>query len=137
MPSFVARVERPERGGAWIAYLRASASRPAGAGRRGSGSTARRAERRPAVRALLRASGTRSDLLAALLFEAATVPEEDARAAASAAVGATSARRCSPTSSAPAPTAATGPAAASRRCATASRWSPTTAPSATCSATGC
>ena len=35
------------------------------------------------------------------------------------------------------PTAATGPAAASRRCATASRSSPTTAPSATCSATGC
>ena len=35
------------------------------------------------------------------------------------------------------PTAATAPAAASRRCATASRSSPTTAPSATCSATGC
>ena len=44
---------------------------------------------------------------------------------------------CSARWSASGPTAATVPAAASRRCATASRSSPTTAPSATCSATGC
>ena len=44
---------------------------------------------------------------------------------------------CWATSSASAPTAATGPGAGSRRCATGSRSSPTTARSATCSATGC
>ena len=38
MPSFVARVERPDRGGAWAGLPRASAARRASAGRRGSGS---------------------------------------------------------------------------------------------------
>ena len=53
MPSFVARVERPDRGGEWIAYLEERAQ-AASAGPRGWGSTARAARRAagPAVRLL-------------------------------------------------------------------------------------
>jgi hypothetical protein len=69
MPSFVARVERPDRGGEWIAYLEAR-ERAASAGSRGSGSTARRpSAARPSVR-LLHVDGDEDALLAALLFEA-------------------------------------------------------------------
>ena len=39
MPSFVARVERPERGGEWISYLESRARAPASAGRSGWAST--------------------------------------------------------------------------------------------------
>jgi hypothetical protein len=80
MPSFVARVERPDRGGEWIGYLR---ERDAAAGRwvarlgldrpaAGGG------DARPSVR-LLHVDGDEDALLAALLFEAAGVAEEDAR----------------------------------------------------------
>jgi thymidylate synthase ThyX len=79
MPSFVARVERPERGGEWVAYLerREQAARdwvahlgldrPAGDGG-------------PSVR-LLEVDGDIERLLAALLFEAAATSEEQARIA--------------------------------------------------------
>ena len=79
MPSFVARVERPDRGGAWIAYLE---ERERSALRWAARLGLDRPEPadRPSVR-LLAASGTEDDLLAALLFEAATVSEEQARAA--------------------------------------------------------
>ena len=136
MPSFVARVERPERGGEWIAYLerrRAAAERWAARlgldrddGRRGPavGAAAARRRRRgaPARRAAVR--GRRA-------------PRRSARAPPSPAARRPSARGCSPTSSASARTAATAPAAASRRCATGSRSSRTTARSATSSATAC
>ena len=136
MPSFVSRVERPDRGGEWVAYLerRRDATERwvarLGLDRREA------AEDRPSVR-LLHVDGDEDRLLAALLFE-----EADRRRGRHAGGGA---RRC-PTRSAPArwptswasgATAATAPAAASRRCATASRSSPTTARSATSSATGC
>ncbi|HKG18012.1 MAG TPA: FAD-dependent thymidylate synthase [Solirubrobacteraceae bacterium] len=77
MPSFVARVPRPDRGGEWVGYLRERTAaarvwttrlgldRPAG-------------EPRPSVR-LLRADGDVEALLAALLFEAGQVPEERTR----------------------------------------------------------
>ena len=45
MPSFVARVERPDRGGEWIAYLEERERARRSAGRRGWGSTARAARR--------------------------------------------------------------------------------------------
>jgi thymidylate synthase ThyX len=73
MPSFVARVPRPDRGGEWQGYLRnrdlaarrwtarLGLDRPAG-------------DARPSVR-LLRAEGDVEGLLAALLFEAASGPE--------------------------------------------------------------
>ena len=137
MPSFVARVERPERGGEWVALPRAPRVRRASAGPRGSASTATTAPRTARRCGCCTSTATRTQLLAALLFEAAGVGEERARGPRSRGCPATTARGCSPTSWASAPTAATAPAAASRRCATASRSSPTTARSATFSATAC
>jgi thymidylate synthase ThyX len=78
IPSFVARVERPERGGRWVEYLRAREA----AGRRWAerlGLAEDEPADRPSVR-LLRHEGEEDDLLAALLFEAAGVPEEEIRA---------------------------------------------------------
>jgi thymidylate synthase ThyX len=79
IPSFVTRVERPDRGGEWIAYLeereraaerwvaRLGLDRPAGADAAG-----------PSVR-LLHVDGDEDALLAALLFEAAGASEEETR----------------------------------------------------------
>jgi thymidylate synthase ThyX len=79
IPSFVTRVERPDRGGEWIGYLeereraaerwvaRLGLDRPAGADAAG-----------PSVR-LLHVDGDEDALLAALLFEAAGASEEEAR----------------------------------------------------------
>src|SRR5439155_1904374 len=68
MPSFVARVDRPDRGGEWIHYLR---ERDAAAGRWAArlGLDTDRGEEQagPAVR-LLSAEGSEDRLLAALLF---------------------------------------------------------------------
>jgi thymidylate synthase ThyX len=77
MPSFVARVERPERGGEWITYLEErSAAAERWAGRLGL-DRARRDERAgPEVR-LLSVEGSEDELLAALLFEAAARSEEE------------------------------------------------------------
>ncbi len=78
MPSFVTRVERPDRGGEWVSYLQ-GARRVGGA--LGSASRARRrrdAADRPSVR-LLHVDGDEESLLAALLFEAAGCSEEDSR----------------------------------------------------------
>ncbi len=78
IPSFVVRVPRPDRGGEWIGYLqerdraadnwvaRLGLDRPAG-----------EPDARPSVR-LLHVDGDEDRLLAALLFEAAGVSEEDA-----------------------------------------------------------
>ena len=76
IPSFVTRVERPDRGGAGSTTC-ARARTPGARGRRGSGLDARtrRREAGPSVR-LLRAEGSEDDLIAALLFEASGVPEE-------------------------------------------------------------
>ncbi len=78
MPSFVARVERPDRGGEWVEYLR---ERDTAAERwvarlgldRGPD-----AEPGPSVR-LLHVDGDIEALLAALLFEAAGTSEEETR----------------------------------------------------------
>jgi thymidylate synthase ThyX len=81
MPSFVGRVERPDRGGRWVEHLRerdAAAAR--WAARLGLDGAEAEAGGAPSVR-LLRADGTEDDLLAALLFEAAGTPEDTARAA--------------------------------------------------------
>jgi thymidylate synthase ThyX len=72
MPSFVARVDRPDRGGEWIEYL--AARRAAGEhwARRLGLRRPDHADRepRPSVR-LMNVDGDEEDLLAALLFEAA------------------------------------------------------------------
>jgi thymidylate synthase ThyX len=76
MPSFVSRVERPERGGEWISYLQERRAQTEswvsrlGLDRRGSGEDA------PSVE-LLHVDGTEEDLLAACLFEAASAPETE------------------------------------------------------------
>jgi thymidylate synthase ThyX len=84
IPSFVARVERPDRGGEWIAYLeerdRAAERLVA---RLGLDRDRAQDGPGPSVR-LLAAYGSEEDLLAALLFEAAACSEEEARSAVSA-----------------------------------------------------
>jgi thymidylate synthase ThyX len=81
MPSFVARVERPERGGEWISYLSdRSAAADRWAKRLGLDRTRRDEPLGPAVR-LLSVDGDEDGLLAALLFEAAGTSEEEARSA--------------------------------------------------------
>ena len=101
MPSFVARVERPDRGGEWVAYLerreRAADRWVAPPGPRPRGRA--RTTRGPSVR-LLHVDGDEDALLAALLFEAAGVAEEDDAHPPRRARRATSAPSCSPTSSA-------------------------------------
>jgi thymidylate synthase ThyX len=79
MPSFVARVERPERGGEWISYLRSrSEAAERWAGRLGLRREA--APSGPAVR-LLSVEGDEDGLLAALLYEGSTASEDEARSA--------------------------------------------------------
>jgi thymidylate synthase ThyX len=79
MPSFVSRVERPDRGGEWISYLEqrreAAESWVArlGLNRRGAGADT------PSVE-LVHVDGTEEDLLAACLFEMASTPETEIRA---------------------------------------------------------
>ena len=81
MPSFVARVERPDRGGEWIDYLRErdSAARR-WAGRLGLDRPRDEDEAGPAVR-LLAAEGDEDRLLAALVYEAASCSEDEAMSA--------------------------------------------------------
>jgi thymidylate synthase ThyX len=79
MPSFVARVERPERGGEWIEYLESRAR----AGERWANRLGLEGEGAdtadgPSV-SLLRVEGDEDDLLAALLFEASAVSEDSIR----------------------------------------------------------
>ncbi|MEA2456313.1 MAG: hypothetical protein QOI45_2575 [Thermoleophilaceae bacterium] len=81
MPSFVARVERPERGGEWISYLtERSQAADRWARRLGLDRTRRDEPSGPVVR-LLSVDGDEEGLLAALLFEAAGTSEEEARSA--------------------------------------------------------
>jgi hypothetical protein len=81
MPSFVSRVVKPDRGGRWIEYLEErGAAAERWAARLGLDSERAREDSHPSVR-LLEARGTEDDLFAALLFEAAGVPEDEIRAA--------------------------------------------------------
>ncbi len=81
MPSFVARVDRPERGGEWIAYLEErGAAAERWAGRLGLDRTRGGEDGGPSVK-LLSSEGSEDDLLAAMLFEAAAAPEDEARSA--------------------------------------------------------
>jgi thymidylate synthase ThyX len=80
MPSFVARVPRPDRGGRWIEFLRERNEAAAAAAARLGLDEARHVVAAPSVR-LLRAQGNEEELLAALLYEASAVGEEQALAA--------------------------------------------------------
>ncbi len=81
LPSFVARVERPDRGGVWIDYLRErGASEQRIARRLGlDDASASERDRGPSVR-LLHVDGDEQQLLTALLFEAADTSERQIRA---------------------------------------------------------
>ena len=76
MPSFVSRVERPDRGGEWVTYLRRRREATEGwvarlgLDRRGAGEDA------PSVE-LVHVDGSEEDLLAACLFESAATPETE------------------------------------------------------------
>jgi len=81
MPSFVARVPRPDRGGRWIEFLRERSEAAASvAARLGLDETGDDEHAAPSVR-LIRAHGSEEELLAALLYEASSVGEEQALAA--------------------------------------------------------
>ena len=80
IPAFVKRVDMPDRGGAWVEYLRAVRERASAAAARFGLDDEARAEERPAVR-LEHVDGTEGDLIAACLFEAAGVGEEGVRSA--------------------------------------------------------
>ncbi len=69
MPSFVARVDRPDRGGRWVGYLEARAAAGERWARRlGLSDAGPNADVGPAVR-LVHVDGDEDDLLVALLFE--------------------------------------------------------------------
>ena len=77
IPSFLTRVERPDRGGRWTSFLEARGRAGARwAERLGLGAADGPAG--PSV-TLLRTDGDENDLLAALLFEGGAVSEEDIR----------------------------------------------------------
>jgi thymidylate synthase ThyX len=80
MPSFVSRVERPDRGGEWMNYLEARERTAARwAGRLGlDRAPGDDAQGGPSVR-LVHVDGDEESLLAGLLFEASAAPEEDIR----------------------------------------------------------
>jgi thymidylate synthase ThyX len=82
IPSFVARIERPDRGGEWVDYLseRALAAERITARLGLDRPSAGLDDSAPSVR-LLAVHGTEDDLLAALLFEASALSEEEVRAA--------------------------------------------------------
>jgi thymidylate synthase ThyX len=78
MPSFVTRVERPDRGGEWISYLEGRERAADRWVRRLGLDREAEPDARPSVR-LLHVDGDEDALLAALLFEAAGVGEEETR----------------------------------------------------------
>src|ERR671937_349299 len=77
IPSFVARVERPDRGGEWIDYLRRRREATEGAVAR-LGLDRPRVGDAPSVE-LVRVDGSEEDLLAGSLFESAAASEADIR----------------------------------------------------------
>ncbi len=79
IPSFLTRVERPERGGQWIGYLEARARAGAKWAQR-LGLDAADGPAGPSV-TLLHTEGEEDDLLSALLFEAGASSEERIRSA--------------------------------------------------------
>ena len=80
MPSFVARVERPDRGGAWAAFLQQRRATAEHWTARLGLDRENEPDERPSVR-LLHTDGDEDRLLAALLFESAGTSEETTLAA--------------------------------------------------------
>jgi hypothetical protein len=83
IPAFVKRVDMPDRGGAWIEYLRAVREQASQAAARFGLDDGSAAEQPPSVQ-LTHVDGSEVDLVAASLYEASDAPEEEVRAAAAA-----------------------------------------------------
>jgi thymidylate synthase ThyX len=81
IPAFLKRVDMPDRGGAWIQYLEQLRARTSEAAVR-FGLQDDRTGDEPAAVQLLRADGSEEDLIAACLFEATDLPEQELREAA-------------------------------------------------------
>jgi thymidylate synthase ThyX len=79
IPAFVKRVDMPDRGTAWIEYLSSLRERASGAAGR-FGLADAQADEEPSSVRLVHVDGSEEDLLAALLYEASDVPEEEIRA---------------------------------------------------------
>ena len=97
MPSFVARVERPDRGGDWVAYLQArdAAGAPLGAAARARPPSARRARTRRAVGAAAARRRRRGRAARRAAVRGRAACPRRTRASASPRCPATSAARCS------------------------------------------
>lgn len=81
MPSFVSRVDRPERGGEWISYLQGRRERTeAWVSRLGLDRREDHGDGLPAVD-LVHVDGSEAELLASSLFEASNAPETEVLAA--------------------------------------------------------
>jgi thymidylate synthase ThyX len=78
IPSFVARVDRPDRGGEWMSYLSTRREHAVTWARRLGLNRRDESDAGPSVR-LLSVRGSEDELLAALLFEQASVSEAEAR----------------------------------------------------------
>ena len=78
IPSFVARVEKPDRGGEWATFLTERESAARQITKRLGLDRSREEGTAPSVR-LLSIEGSEEDLLAAMLFEASAVSEWEAR----------------------------------------------------------
>jgi thymidylate synthase ThyX len=79
IPAFLKRVDMPDRGGAWIDYLKSLREHAdATAGRFGLADA--QATEEPASVRLVHVDGSEQDLLAALLFEASDASEDEIRA---------------------------------------------------------
>jgi thymidylate synthase ThyX len=77
IPSFVARIERPDRGGEWIGFLRARQQRAVDSATR-YGLEEVQQESGPSVR-MVSHEGEETDVLVSLLFEASTASEDEIR----------------------------------------------------------
>ena len=137
MPSFVSRVERPDRGGEWVAYLeRRREATERWAARLGLDRREAAAEDRPSVRLLHVRRRRGAPARRAAVRGRGGRRGGDAGGRPRARLGRARPRARRPRGRAPQPPPPPR-AAGSRRCATGSRSCPTTAPSATCSATAC
>jgi thymidylate synthase ThyX len=81
IPSFLARIDRPDRGDLWVDYVKERSRAGSACARRLGLLDADNGPAGPSVR-LVDVSGEESDVIASLLFEAGAAPESAARAAA-------------------------------------------------------
>ena len=134
IPAFLKRLERPERGGVWSRYLAENAEAIAAVAARVLDGI--EPEPRPEVTLTDWDPDGEVKVIAAALYAASRLPDDQLLAVARKLGPRSGARSWTPTS-AGARTGATSPGAPSSAPSIASTCSATTAPSATCSGTGC